>query len=463
VRRAALAFARANRSHFLRDLQEFVRFPSISVDPARATDVRRCGHWLASELRRIGLRNVAVIRTKRHPIVRADWFGAVGRPTILIYGHYDVQPVDPLSEWRTPPFEPTVRGDDLYGRGVCDDKGQLLAHVKALQSYLRTSGRLPVNVKCLFEGEEEIGSPNLRAFLDQNRGGFRVDAAAMSDTRMLGPDRPALTYSLRGSLSLELEVRGPSHDLHSGNLGGAVHNPLQALAEILASLHRPDGRIAIAGFYDDVRSVSTSERARMVASGPTDAQIRRVAGVPTGWGERGYSLYERTTIRPSLTINGLSGGYQGSGAKAVIPARASAKLNLRLTPTQDPARVEGLFRAHVARVTPRTVRSHVTAFTGANPAVIDRTSPALAAAAVAYRRGFGVPPVLVRSGGTIPVVNTFTELLGLSTVLMGFALPDDRIHAPNEKFHLPNYERGIATCIHFLYEFARSPGRQAAR
>jgi acetylornithine deacetylase/succinyl-diaminopimelate desuccinylase-like protein len=446
----ALTYARAHRRRSLAELKEFVRFPSISAQPRHAGDIKKCAHWLASQLRRIGLENVNIIATRRHPLVHATWSGATGRPTVLIYGHYDVQPVDPLAEWHSPPFEPTVSGKDLFGRGACDDKGQMFAHVKALESYLQSGRALPVNVKCLFEGEEEIGSPNLVGFVARNKEALAADVAVMSDTRMLAPDRPALNYAERGALYLELELRGPEQDLHSGNFGGAIHNPLQALCETIAALHDPEGRIAVPGFYASVRRWGSDERARMARTGPSDAQILRDAHAEEGWGERGYTLYERLTIRPALTVNGIVGGYQGAGGKGVIPARALVKLSFRLVPDQDPCDIERLFRAHIARIVPSTLRATVRTLSGAKPALVDPKHPAMAAAALAYRKGFGAAPVLLRSGGTIPILSTFQEMLGIPTVLMGFALPDDRIHAPNEKFHLPNFYNGIATCIWFL-------------
>jgi acetylornithine deacetylase/succinyl-diaminopimelate desuccinylase-like protein len=381
--------------------------------------------------------------------------GAPGRPTVLIYGHYDVQPADPLSEWRSPPFEPVTRGDNLYGRGASDDKGQLFAHVKALEAYLRTMGHLPVNVKCLFEGEEEIGSPSMAAFLRRHRDRLAADVAVLSDTRMLGPDRPAITYLLRGMLSLELEVYGPEQDLHSGTFGGAIHNPLQALCEILAGLHDIDGRVAIAGFYDRVQLWSRQERAAMARVGPTDAAILRDARTRVAWGERGYMLYERTTIRPALTINGISGGYQGDGPKSVIPARATAKLSFRLVPDQDPHEIDRLLRRHIALHTPPTVRCVVRTQAMAQPAQVDRRHPAMRAASRAYQRGFGAAPAWIGSGGTIPVASMFQQSLGIPTVLMGFALPDDNMHAPNEKMHLPTFHGGVRTSIWFLAEVGR--------
>ena len=451
-----ITFALANHSRFVTELKDFVRFPTVSAQPKHAEDLKRCAVWLVNHLRQIGLEGVKVIPTRRDPIVYAECLHAPGRPTVLIYGHYDVQPIDPLHEWHSPPFEPVVKGDYLYGRGACDDKGQMFAHVKALESYLQTSGELPVNVKCLFEGEEEIGSPNLTPFLSNERNALASDVAVISDMPILAPDRPAITYAMRGALSLELKVRGQKKDLHSGIFGGAVHNPLQALCEIIAKLHDAKGRVAVPGFYDNVRTWrcerADEERAYMASVGPSDARILQDAQAQKGWGEAGFTLYERTTIRPALTVNGILGGYQGTGVKAVIPSRAVAKLNFRLVPNQDPREIDKLFRQYIARITPPTVQATVHTSLVANPALMSRNHPAMRAAAVAYRKGFGRAPVFLRSVGTIPVVNLFQEILGIPTVLMGFALPDDRMHAPNEKFHLPNFFNGIKTSIWFLSE-----------
>jgi acetylornithine deacetylase/succinyl-diaminopimelate desuccinylase-like protein len=327
----------------------------------------------------------------------------------------------------------------------------LFTHIKAMEAWLRTTGRLPVNVKCLFEGEEEIGSPSLFGFIQRNRRALQADVALMSDTSMLGPNRPALTYALRGQLGLELELRGPRSDLHSGNFGGIVHDPLQALCEVIAQLHRPDGHVAIPGFYDRVRVPPPRERVYMGRHGPSDSELASEAGATMNWGETGYSLYERVGVRPSLSINGIVGGYTGSGGKSVIPARALAKLSFRLVPDQDPAEIEALFRRFIVQTTPPTVRAIVRTFAKARPVVIDRSHPAMRAAVAAYRAGFGRTPVFLRSGGTIPVVHTFQTVLGVPAVLMGFALPDDNMHAPNETFHLPNFERGILTSLTFLY------------
>jgi acetylornithine deacetylase/succinyl-diaminopimelate desuccinylase-like protein len=450
-----LAYARSHRAQFVSELIEFVRFASVSAEPKHASDIGNCAAWLAAHLRKVGFDRVEVVSTPGAPIVYADWLRAPGRPTVLVYGHYDVQPADPIAEWQSPPFEPVVRGNNLFGRGAADDKGQMFTHVKAAECLLRTAGSLPVNVKCLFEGEEEIGSTNLPDFVMRHRGALAADIGVLSDTRMLAADRPVITESLRGALSLELELRGPAHDLHSGNFGGCIHNPLQVLGEIIARLHDRDGRLTIPGFYDRIRPLSREQRAYMAEVGPSDAEILRDAGAERGWGESGYSLYERTTVRPALSVNGISGGYQGPGVKAVIPARASAKLNFRLVPDQDPHQIDRLFRAYVRRIVPPTVKLAFRTGLATQPAVVERNHPGVSAAVEAYQQGFGHAPVFLRSGGSIPVVNLFQEILAIPTVLMGFALPDDQLHAPNEKFHLPNFFNGIATSMHFMTELSR--------
>jgi len=444
-----LRYARSHRRQFVSELQEFIRFPTVSAQPKHAPDQRRCARWLAKHLRRIGLKTIRIFGTD-HPIVYAASEQISRQPTVLIYGHYDVQPPDPIHEWHAPPFEPVVRNNYIFGRGACDDKGQMFTHVKALESYLKMNRKLPVNVKCLFEGEEEIGSPQLKPFLVRNRRALAADVAVMSDMPIPGPHHPAITYALRGGLSLELEITGPRRDLHSGLFGGAVHNPVQALCEIIATLHDRKGQVAIPGFYDRVRKWDLRERQYMRRAGPTDEQILRDAQDEQAWGEEGYSLYERTTLRPALTINGIAGGYQGPGGKGVIPSRAVAKLSFRLVPDQDPNEIDGLLRTHVARVCPPTVHAYLRTLSRSNSALIDRSHPALRAAALACRKGFGGDPRFLRCGGTIPIVNTLQETLNIPVVLMGFALPDDHIHSPNERFYLPNFFNGIATSIWFL-------------
>ncbi len=447
----AIGYARRHRSRFVEELKQFVRFPSVSNQPQHAQDVRDCAKWLANHLRQTGLEHIRVIPTNRHPIVFASWQHAPGKPTILIYGHYDVQPPEPLSEWRTPPFEPSIKDENLYGRGASDDKGQLFAHVKAIESYLKAQRALPLNVKCIFEGEEELGgSQNLESFVHRNRPALRADAAVISDTRMLGPGQPALGYSQRGNIRFEVEVCGPQQDLHSGNFGGVVHNPLQVLSEIIAGLHDSEGRVTIPGFYNKVREWSDEEREYMARTGPKDADILRDAHVPRDWGEAGYTLYERITLRPALTVNGISGGYQGSGVKTVIPARATAKLSVRLAPDQSPAAIDRLFRDHIAQVAPPTVRVEIRTLSGSHPVLVNRNHPALRAASLAFEKGFGAKPVFSRSGGSVSAAGVFQKHLDIPSVLMGFALPDDHAHAPNEKFNLPNFFRGIKTSIWYI-------------
>jgi acetylornithine deacetylase/succinyl-diaminopimelate desuccinylase-like protein len=450
----ALAFARAHSGRFVEELAELVRFPTVSADPRRAADVGRCARWLAGHLRSLGLERVRVLATGGNPVVLAESRTAPGRPTLLVYGHYDVQPADPPGAWTSPPFEPVVRGGALYGRGSSDDKGQLFVHLKAVESYVRTGG-LPVNVVILLDGEEEIGSPSLGHFVERQRESLRADTAVVSDSDMLGRGRPALTTALRGLLAFDLELRGPGHDLHSGSHGGAVHNPLQALCELVASLHDGAGRITIPGFYDRVRAIPPAERAALARTAPTDAAVLAEAEAPAGWGERGFSLHERITIRPALTVNGLAGGYAGPGSKGVIPSRAAAKLGFRLVVDQRPLEIEGLLRQHLAAVVPPTIRVGLRRTTVADPVEIDTRHPAIHAAGKACARAFGQPPVLRRSGGTVPIVNLLQSVLEMPVVVMGFGLPDAHPHGPDEHFDLPTFERAIAASILFLEGVAR--------
>jgi acetylornithine deacetylase/succinyl-diaminopimelate desuccinylase-like protein len=446
----------SSRQQTLAQLQRLVAFPSISTDPRYAGAVRSCAAWLANHLQTIGLAGVRIFETPRHPIVFAEYRAGPALPTLLVYGHYDVQPVAPAAAWTVPPFGGIIRGNRLFGRGASDDKGQFFTHFKALEILLQTGRALPLNVKVLLEGEEEIGSPNLGAFIRQHRQLLGADWAVLSDTNLISADQPSLTYGLRGSLSAELEVSGPKAELHSGIFGGAVLNPIQALCDLLASLHARHGRIAIAGFYDAVQAPINSELAYLARHAPADAQLLREAQVGQGWGETGFSLYERTTLRPSLSITGISGGYQGPGTKSVIPPKASAKLSFRLAQGQDPHAVEQLLRKHLAHHTPPQVRARLTAQLHARPYTIDPQHLAMQAAARAYAQGFGRQPVMQRSGGTIPVVTLFEEVLGIPTVLMGFGLPDDHKHGPDEFLWLPNFWRGIKTSLAFMRELGAS-------
>ena len=453
----ALNYARSHRDDFLAELETFLRIPSVSTQPEHKPDVERAAAWLRDRLLDAGFPRAEVMPTAGHPVVYAEWMAAgADAPTILVYGHYDVQPPDPLDLWETPPFEPTVIGDDLFARGASDDKGQLYVHVKAAEAFKETEGAPPVNVKCIFEGEEETGSPSLGPFIREHQDLLAADVAVISDTGMLGKETPSIVYGLRGLAYVEVAVTGPDHDLHSGIYGGAVLNPVNALCAMIAQLHDENGRITIPGFYDRVRDVSDEERAEL-AEAPFDRQAwLEEAGVKTDWGEPEYTIIERTSARPTLDVNGIWGGYIEPGAKTVLPSQAFAKVSMRLVPDQDPKRIADLFRNHFKEIAPEAVTVEVQELHGGDPAIVDRDSAAMQAASQAYAEAFGKEPLLVRRGGSIPVVATFQQVLGLETVLMGFGLPDDRLHSPNEKFHLPNFYRGIEAAIRFMTALSES-------
>jgi acetylornithine deacetylase/succinyl-diaminopimelate desuccinylase-like protein len=439
---------------FASELAAFVNFPSISAQPQHTNDVRNCAIWLARHLSAIGMHNVNVIPTKRHPLVYADWLHARGKPTLLIYGHYDVQPVDPLNEWKYPPFKPIVENGFIHGRGASDDKGQLFAHLKALEFYLLNQQRLPINIKCLFEGEEEIGSPGLEEWIAQNHFHLKADGAVVSDMRIPSTEQPAITYSLRGMLALEITVTGQKQDIHSGTFGGAVYNPIHAVCDIVTALHDENGQILIPGFYDSVHERSGHERKYMKTVGQKDDAILRDSGAEKAWGEKGFTVYERTTIRPSISVNGIKGGYQGDGPKAIIPSTASAKISFRLVPEQDPKVIEQLFREYVQTIAPKEISISIKKFAAAKPVVVPLENPFVQAATFAYRQAFGQQPIFLASGGTIPIVNLIQEQFKIPVVLMGFALPTDNIHGPNERFSLANFYKGILTSIYFLQEIS---------
>jgi acetylornithine deacetylase/succinyl-diaminopimelate desuccinylase-like protein len=445
------------RSRWLSQLTELIAFPTISAQPQHHRDLQACAQWLARHLAELGLHNVQILPGIRGsaPSVYGDWLYVPGKPTLLLYGHFDVQPVDPLEKWRSPPFQATIIGENLYGRGACDDKGQLFIHLKAIESYLRTTGKLPLNIKVWLEGEEEIGSPNLAAFLQREVSRLQVDAVLVSDTEMLGYNKPTIIYGLRGNLSCELEVTGPRHDLHSGRYGGSLLNPLQALSEIIAGLHDANGRVAIPGFYRQVRSVEPKERQYIRNCGKSDHQILADLDLPRGWGEPGYNLYERMTIRPALTINGITGGYTGAGSKAVIPSRAVARFSIRLVPDQEPNAIAQLLQHHIQSLTHPAVRTRLQISAGVRPVLLPRNHPVMLAAIQAVKKTWGVPPVFTRSGGTISLVEQLHRRLGVPIVLLGFGLHDDNIHAPNEKMNLPNFFKGIETVIQFLAEYGK--------
>lgn len=446
-----LQYASNNRQNHLAELFDFLRIPSISTQPDRDGDTAIAAGWLAEAMSGGGLENVQIFETDRHPIVYADWLHAGPEaPTVLVYGHYDVQPPEPLELWESPPFQPTLRDEYIYARGSADDKGQLYIHVKAAEAYLRTSGRLPVNIKFIIEGEEEIGSDNLHKFIAANKDFLAANSALISDSAMLGRGQPALVYGLRGNCHFLLDIYGPSRDLHSGSYGGGINNPLNVLSHLIARLKDERGHVLIPGFYDQVRPLSVEER-ELLANFPLDEEAwLREAGAPELWGEPEYTLVERISARPTLDITGMYGGYTGEGTKTVLPAHAHAKISMRLVPDQDPHQIAEAFERHVRSILPPSVTVKMRVAGSSKAALLDRDTAPMRAAAAAYEATYNHPVVFMREGGSIPVVNQFESDLKLPTVLMGFGLPGDRIHSPNERFYLPNFYAGIETSIRYL-------------
>ncbi|MXX56692.1 MAG: dipeptidase [Gemmatimonadetes bacterium] len=451
-----LAFAAEQRGRFYRELDEFLRIPSVSAKSEHNRDTRRAADWVRGQLTGAGL-TAEVFYTPGHPVVLGEWRGA-GRdaPTILIYGHYDVQPPEPLELWDSPPFEPAIRDGRIYARGSADDKGQLFLHIKALEAHLTTRGRLPVNIVVLAEGEEEVGSPNLVPFVREHRDRLAADTVVISDSAMFAPGLPSLLFSLRGLAYFEIHATGPSSDLHSGAYGGAILNPANTLARVIGDLHDNNGRITIPGFYDDIIEPSreTLEGIRALPFDP-DEYAREVGVTPSG-GERDYSALERMWTRPTCDVNGLLSGYTGEGAKTVLPAKAMAKVSFRLVPGQTPERVRELLERHLARVAPAGVELTVIELHGGRPWRASLDGPVFEAASRALERSFGTRPVLTGEGGSIPIVVELEEMLGANTLLIGFALPGANMHAPNEWFATDCFDRGIDTLIHLYDELAAS-------
>jgi acetylornithine deacetylase/succinyl-diaminopimelate desuccinylase-like protein len=444
----------ATRGDRLESLQAFLRIPSISALPEHAADVRRAAEWLAATLRDAGLEHVDVAETGGHPVVIADWLRAPGAPTVLVYGHYDVQPVDPLDLWTSPPFDPVIDGERILARGSADDKGQVHAHAMAAGALLRTRGELPVNVRYVFEGEEESSSVHLDAWLTANRDRLAADVALISDTGFFEGNLPAITVSLRGLTYAQIDVELAPVDLHSGGYGGAVHNPAVALAQIIAALKGPDGRIRIPGFYDEVMALTEEERAAMDSLPFDEAAYRASVGVPDLVGEVGYSTLERRSTRPTLDVNGIWGGFQGEGSKTIIPAHAHAKVSCRLVPNQEPETIFGRLRDFVEEIAPPGVRVTVRYLGGGRPTRTPIDHPMTQAAARALESTFGRPPLYIREGGSIPVAASFESILGLPVVLLGFTQPYENAHAPNEWLDLGNYEGAIRAIVATFDEMA---------
>ncbi|OYV83024.1 MAG: peptidase M20 [Planctomycetia bacterium 21-64-5] len=435
---------------FEEELCELLRIPSVSADSRHRADVRRAAEWVEAQLRGLEM-NVELCETPGHPIVYAEWLGAAGAPTALVYGHYDVQPPDPLNEWHSPPFEPTRRDGNLYARGATDDKGQMFTHVKSAEAWMRTAGRLPVNLKFLIEGEEEVGSEHLDNFIAAHRQRLACDVVVISDTSQFAPDQPAITYGLRGIAYFELRLTGPKQDLHSGTFGGGVMNPANALTQMLAALINREGQIQVPGFYDDVEPLSEAERRQFAALNFDDREFCDELGIAATAGEQGYSTLERRSARPTFDINGLFSGYQGEGSKTVLPARAGAKFSFRLVPRQDPKKIHAELETMLRRLCPPGIKMELMAYHGAPGVVVPLESPYIRAAAKAIERGFGRAPVYIREGGSIPVVSTFRQQLGVDTLLLGWGLNDDNTHSPNEKFRLADFHRGIKASA-YLWE-----------
>jgi len=452
---ALTRYLEQNRDRFVEDLKAVLKIPSVSAQPEHREDMKRCAEHIASHLRELGMTLVEVVPTAGHPVVYAEWLGAPGKPTALLYGHYDVQPPEPLELWTSPPFEPTLRNGNLHARGAVDDKGQVYMHLKAIEAHMTVHGRLPLNLKVVIEGEEEVGSEHLEAFLRERRDRLDADVIVVSDTAMLGPDQPSLCYGLRGILYTQIEVQGPAHDLHSGHFGGAVMNPANALSAIIAALKDGDGRITVPGFYDRVRPLAAQEREVMRRLPFDEPAYLAETGAPQGWGEKGYTTLERATARPTLDVNGMWSGYTGEGSKTVLPALAAAKVSMRLVPDQEPAELFSRFEAYVGKLAPPAVRVRVLDLHHAVPFLTDPDHPALAAARRALGRAWSKPAVMVREGGSIPVMATFEKTHGLPSILMGFGLDDDQVHAPNEKFSLSSFHGGTRSVAYLYEELAR--------
>ena len=443
------AYAREHHAGFLEALKEFVRIPSISTLPEHHDDLTRAAEWTARRLTDAGLA-AKVMPSNHHPAVYAEWMGAPGRPTLLCYGHYDVQPPDPLELWTSPPFEPVQRGDALYGRGASDDKGQLFVQICAVESLLKADGRLPINVKFFVEGEEEIGSPRMLPFIKKHRQLLRADVSLVCDGSFFAPERPALVTGLRGMLYTEVELRGANRDLHSGIFGGAAPNPLEGLARIIAGLRDRKRRVTVPRYYAAVVPPNESERRSWDQLGFREEAYLNDLGVSEAPGEEGYGILDRRWARPTLEVHGIVGGFTGPGAKTVIPARATAKISMRLVPDQRPQAVLRAFIRKVQRLTPPGLVAEIRVLGSGAPLALPPDAPALKTAAQALEEVFHRAPVYMREGGTVPVAAEFQNVLHAFPVLMGFGLPDDNLHSPNEKFHLPNFYRGIETVIRFM-------------
>ncbi len=447
-------YVKQNETRFMEELKELLRIPSISTSPEHNADTRRAAEYCVAKLQAAGLENVELIETERHPLVYADWLHAPGKPTVLCYGHFDVQPPDPLELWETPPFEPTERNGNLYARGSADDKGQMYSQIKALEALRDVYGKLPLNVKVLLEGEEEVGGISVAEYVEKNPEKLKADVALVSDTEMYVAGLPTLNIGLRGLVYMEIESRGPARDLHSGLYGGAAPNAVFGLVELLSKAKDADGHLLIPGIYDDVDPPSPEEKASWEHLPFDEAEyLAHEVGSTSLTGEPGYSVFERTWARPTLEVHGIAGGFVGNGAKTVIPAKAVAKVSIRLVPRQDPAKIVEAVRAFVRENTPKGIQTEVRVLSSGPGLMVNPDHHAIQVAAKAFSDIFGKETVFTRSGGSIPIVGDFAKYLGIPTILMGFGLPDDGLHSPNEKYCIRNYFDGIRTLAHFFEEY----------
>jgi acetylornithine deacetylase/succinyl-diaminopimelate desuccinylase-like protein len=453
-----LDYLKQNQKRFLAEFCDYLRFPSVSAQPAHKKDLHACAEWLVAHCRAIGL-NARLCPTGGHPIVIAKTPRAKSktkRPHFMVYGHYDVQPPEPLELWQTPPFEPRIEGKTIYARGSTDNKGQNFAHLKAVEAYLKTGTPLPCDLTFVIEGEEEVGSESLSSFLKKNRRELDCDAVVISDTGMPSPKFPALTYALRGIIAFEITLHSPSHDLHSGVFGGAVENPAMALVQLLAKVRDSKGRITIPGFYDDVAPLSKFEREQAAHYPLPDAKLKKLLGSPQLFGEHGFTATEQRSARPTFEINGLTSGYQGEGSKTIVPSWARAKITCRLVPDQKPGQIRKAVCAHLKKICPPTVRMEIEAGHGAEAYHVSPTGPQAQAALRALEKAFGCKPILMREGGSIPIVNEFKKILGADSLLLGLGLPDDNAHSPNEKFNLDCFAKGQLMSAHLWQELSRA-------
>jgi acetylornithine deacetylase/succinyl-diaminopimelate desuccinylase-like protein len=454
-RNSAIEYARNHRAAFLDNLKSLVSIPSVSTSPEHRPDIDLAAEQVTILFKQIGLEHIQILPTAGHPVVYADWIHAGdNKPTVLIYGHYDVQPADPLDQWETGPFEPSVRGDYLFGRGASDMKGQVVATLSALQSIREIDRQYPVNLKFMIEGEEEIGSPNLKDFIESNKSLLACDVSLNPDAGMIAAEVPTIVYSLRGLAFFELRIFGPNHDLHSGVFGGIVHNPAKALAEIIAGFHDKNGTVTLPGFYDKVRPLTQKERSELARLPMNDISYINQTGVSQLWGEKEFTPTERIGRRPTLEINGLYSGFIGAGTKTVIPAYAMAKISTRLVADQDPDEIHQILRTYLKKIVPSTVGWELIYFGGGHACATDPNHPAAVSLIKALEAVWHVRPVLKPEGGSVPVVGEIQKILGADTVLTGFGLPDDRIHSPNERLHLPTWYKGIEALVHFFYNFS---------